>query len=291
VIAVAIGVFDGVHLGHQALLARTLVTARELNVEPAVLTFDPHPTRVVAPARAPRMLYSVAERCELIRGYGIQRIVVLPFTSAIAEMTPEGFAAAHLQDAAAVLVGENFCFGRKRTGDAATLARLGFDARPLAPVEFRGVAVSSSEIRARLQAGDVSLAGRLLGRCYAIAGDIVTGHGIGSRQTVPTLNLLSGAEVLPANGVYITRTTDVANGRRWNSITNIGTRPTFEDAGAVSIETFLLSPFDGVTPPAIRLEFARRVRAERKFEGPEALRAQILRDVATAKTYFRRLHW
>jgi riboflavin kinase/FMN adenylyltransferase len=139
----------------------------------------------------------------------------------------------------------------------------------------------------------VGTAGRLLERPYAISGEIVHGHGIGSKQTVPTLNLHTEAQVIPARGVYVTRTSETGGSRRWNSITNIGYRPTFGNDDALSIETFLLNPEDapleGATPERIRLEFLRRVRDERKFESPEALKAQILRDVGRAKAYFRRV--
>jgi len=292
--AVAIGVFDGVHCGHQELLRRTVATARELGVKSAVLTFHPHPACVVAPERAPRQLYSVEQRCELLAAQGIDEVLVLPFDETIAEMPPEGFAAGPLRavmQARAVLVGDNFRFGCNRAGDVSTLSQLGFATRPLTAVKLRGLVVSSSEIRKRIEGGEVSLAGRLLGRPYAISGDIVSGHGIGSKQTVPTLNLRTPAEVLPSNGVYITRTMDLSSNTRWNSITNIGTRPTFENAGGLSIETFLLDPLTTATPQRIRLEFLHRVRPERKFESPEALKTQILRDVATARGYFRRLHW
>lgn len=292
--AVAIGVFDGVHVGHQALLRRTIETAKELGVQSAVLTFYPHPACVVAPERAPSLLYSIQERCELLRVQGIEEVVVLPFNAAVAAMSPEQFADGPLRttlQARAILVGDNFRFGCKRAGDISTLSVLGFDTRPLPAVKLRGLVVSSSEIRKRIEMGEVTLAGRLLGRPYAISGDIVSGHGIGSKQTVPTLNLRTESEVLPADGVYVTRTTELGTGNGWNSISNIGTRPTFENAGGLSIETFLLDPLAGPPPERIRLEFLHRVRAERKFESSELLRAQILRDVAIAKTYFRRLNW
>jgi riboflavin kinase / FMN adenylyltransferase len=292
--AVAIGVFDGVHIGHRALLQRTLETAREMGLRSAVLTFHPHPACVVAPDRAPRLLYSIEERRELLMAQGVDEVHVLPFDKALVAMTAEEFAEGTLRgqlQARAVLVGENFRFGYQRKGDWETLARMGFEARPLPAVTYRGLVVSSSEIRKRIQSADVSLAGRLLGRPYGISGEIVRGHGIGSKQTVPTLNLKTAAEVIPASGVYITHTTDLATGIGWNSITNIGTRPTFENAGGLSIETFLLDTLAGPAPERIRLDFLRHVRGERKFEGPEALKAQILRDVAVAKTYFRRLDW
>ena len=134
----------------------------------------------------------------------------------------------------------------------------------------------------------VGLAGRLLGRPYGVDGTVVPGHGIGSKQTVPTLNLNTHAQVLPLHGVYITRTQDLDSRRHWNSITNLGIRPTF-DGRELSIETFLLDSFAPPTPARIRVEFLRRVREERKFESPEALKAQILRDVGRAQAYFRRL--
>ena len=166
--------------------------------------------------------------------------------------------------------------------------RYGFETRLVDPVKWRGLVISTSEVRSRIEAGEVSLAGRLLERPYALSGEVVAGHGVGAKQTVPTLNLHTQAEVLPRNGVYVTRTHDLETSRRWNSITNIGMRPTF-DGEALTIETFLLDPFDGLTPSRIRVEFLRRIRDERKFESPEALKRQILHDAARAQAYFRRL--
>ena len=144
---------------------------------------------------------------------------------------------------------------------------------------MRGRVVSSSAVRRLVEEGNVALAGRLLGRPVALAGEVVAGQGIGSKQTVPTLNLAPAAEVLPASGVYITRTTDPASGRRWPSVTNIGTRPTFG----------LLVPLEGASPRSIRVEFLRRLREERRFEDAAALKRQILGDVGRAQSYFRRL--
>lgn len=294
--ALTIGNFDGVHLAHRRLLRATLEVARSAGLRPAVLMFDPHPSCVVAPERAPRLLSSIEERCDLIRGEGIEQILVQPFTAELARLTPEEFATRFLRDglgAKVVIVGENFRFGCKQAGDTTTLkdlgSRLGFEVRLLETVRWRGRRVSSGEVRKLVASGEVGIAGRLLERPYAISGDIVHGHGIGSKQTVPTLNLRTDAQVIPARGVYITRTSETSSAREWNSITNIGYRPTFGNDEALTIETFLLDPLEGATPERIRLEFLRRVRDERKFESPEALKAQILRDVGRAKTYFRRV--
>jgi riboflavin kinase/FMN adenylyltransferase len=156
-------------------------------------------------------------------------------------------------------------------------------------VTCRGRIVSSSAVRELLGEGRVSLAARLLLRPYSVEGEVVRGRGVGSKQTVPTLNLATAAEVVPAGGVYVTRTRDLDEPREWTSVTNIGYRPTFGASDQLTIETFLLDPLEGETPRRIRVEFLRRLREERKFDTPEALRAQILKDVRAAVQYFRRV--
>lgn len=295
--ALTIGNFDGLHAGHLRIMARVAEIAREHGWTPAVLTFDPHPTRVVAPAKSPKLITTMAEREKLIRACGIERVMVLPFTAELARLTPAEFARQVLRDkldARAVLVGANFRFGAGQAGDVATLRalgeELGFFTEVIHDVERRGRVVSSTSIRRAVEQGQVVLAGRLLDRPFAIEGDVVSGRGVGSKQTVPTLNLSTEAELLPAPGVYITRTTECGDMRRvWDSITNIGYRPTFEDGRGLTIETFLLSTFEGEKPKRIRLEVLRRLREERKFESPEALKTQIFKDVTRAQAYFRRL--
>ncbi len=293
-----IGNFDGVHIGHLYLMGRVVELAAREHLSPTAMTFDPHPTRVVAPERAPKLLTSPEERVALMRDAGIEQVCVIPFTTDIAQMQPEEFVARFIQEECAariVLVGENFRFGHKQSGNSETLAalgpRYGYTTEIAPSVHYRGRAASSSEVRRLIAAGNVSMAGRLLDRPYALEGDVIKGHGIGSKQTVPTLNLATNAECLPANGVYISRTREVnpnsKRPREWESISNIGIRPTF-DGGAISIETFLLEPIGGETPARIRVEFLRRVRDERKFESPEALKAQIFHDVGRANAYFRR---
>lgn len=294
--AVTIGNFDGVHYGHRQILRRVRALGAEHDWKASVLTFDPHPTRIVAPARTPPLLTSPEERAALMESEGIQQVLILPFTRELAEWPAEEFVQRLLVDAMgarAVLVGDNFRFGHKAAGNVRLLAelgaRLGFITEIVPAVSCRGRIVSSSTIRELICSGNVSLAARFLTYSYGIDGQVVSGRGVGSRQTVPTLNLDTTAEVIPANGVYITRTRDLEDRREWRSITNIGYRPTFGASDQLTIETFLLDPLEGETPARIRLEFLRRVRAERKFDSPESLRAQIIKDARTAQNYFRRV--
>lgn len=293
--ALTVGNFDGVHAGHRRILRRLVWLARENGWKPSALTFDPHPAKIVAPQRAPRLLTTPEQRALLMRDEGIVQVLVLPFTPELSRFSPEQFVQTILReklDARAVLVGENFRFGYRHAGDTRLLAELGkkhgFLTEVIPAVALRGHTVSSSEIRRLLDRGKVSLATRLLERPYALEGRVVPGQGIGSKMTVPTLNLVPTGEVLPANGVYITRTRALDDGRSWPSVTNVGCRPTF-GGDTLLVETSLVSPLQGAPPQVIRVELLHRLRGERKFPNPEQLRAQILRDVARAQTFFRRL--
>jgi len=226
---------------------------------------------------------------------GIAAVLILPFTHEVAMLTPEEFVKRLLVDAMgarAILVGDNFRFGHNAAGNVQVLAelgaRLGFTTEIVPAISCRGRVVSSSGIRELIRAGNVSLAARFLVHEYGLEGEVVAGRGVGSKQTVPTLNLATAAEVIPGNGVYITRTLDLQDGREWHSVTNVGYRPTFGASDQLTIETFLLDPLQGETPARIRVDFLKRVRAEQKFESPESLRAQILKDVRVAQNYFRR---
>jgi riboflavin kinase / FMN adenylyltransferase len=292
--ALTIGNFDGVHIGHRQLVREAIEQAQSLNCRSAVLTFHPHPRTVVAPHRTAKLLASIDERLTLLQATGVDQILVLPFTPELANLSAEDFVQQILAQALEtkfVVVGDNFRFGHKQGGDPALLAllgaKLGFATRFVPQIRYRGEAVSSTLIREHLQRGEVARAGRLLGRCYGLSGPVVSGHGIGSKQTVPTLNLRPPDEVLPANGVYITEVHDLDNGRHWPSITNIGTRPTF-NGDELTIESYLLSPLLGEPPKNIRVDFRRWVRPEQKFSDSTALKAQILRDVGRANTYWRR---
>jgi riboflavin kinase/FMN adenylyltransferase len=296
--ALTIGNFDGVHFGHRRILRRLKTLADARGWKPSVLTFDPHPTRVVAPKRTPHLLTSPEARAELMREEGIEQVLILPFTRELAVLTSEEFVRQLLVgrlNARVVLVGDNFRFGHRHGGNVRVLAelgrRLGFETEVVHSVACRGRVVSSSGIRELIRAGRVSLAARFLLHPYAIEGRVVSGRGIGSKKTVPTLNLATAAEVVPARGVYVTRTRHLESGHEWSSITNIGYRPTFGASDQLSIETFLLDVPPGPDAPVsgrLRIEFLWRIRDERTFDSPQALKAQILKDARTAQSYLRR---
>jgi riboflavin kinase/FMN adenylyltransferase len=293
--ALTIGNFDGVHFGHRRILRRVSEVAGERGLKPSVLTFHPHPTSVVAPDRVPALITSPERRCGIMCEEGIEQVLILPFTADLARWSPEEFVRDLLVTrlgARAVLVGANFRFGHRQAGNAEMLidlgSRYGFTAEIIPALKCRGRVVSSSVLRELIRAGNVSLAARLLERPFGLEGEVVAGRGVGSKQTVPTLNLATDSALIPATGVYVTRTADLESGRAWSSVTNIGYRPTFGENGPLSIETFLLDPLDGTSPGHIRVEFLRRLRGERRFESPEALKAQILTDARRAQSWFRR---
>src|SRR3954452_10235240 len=292
--AVAIGNFDGVHLGHQALIGEMVREARRRDLVPSVLTFDHHPTVVVAPDRVPPIISSLEQRIYRLKALGVEQVQVLPFTKELAALSPCDFVLEVLikqLQAKAIFVGRNFRFGYRKSGNCDTLDQLGeefgFVSHFLDPVRYRGEVVSSTAIRKHLADGNVTRANRLLGHCFQISGPVVSGHGIGSKQTVPTLNLRAPEGGIVPRGVYVTETHEPSASRPWQSITNAGVRPTFSGS-ELTIETFLLSPFEDPAPREIAVEFRRFIRAEQKFSNPEELKAQILKDVQRAQAYWRR---
>ena len=292
---VSIGNFDGVHTGHQSLFRRLVALCHERGWKPSVLTFDPHPARILVPDRAPRLLTSLAERLQLFRQCGIEQVLVLPFNEDLRHLEATQFVERIVAPLGtrAVIVGDNFRFGHKLSGNTETLRalapRYGYESLAGGAITYRGQTVSSSNVRGALYDGKVSKAARMLGRCYSIQGTVVTGHGVGSKQTVPTLNLAPTSELPPADGVYVTRATDLDDNRSWAAITNIGTRPTFENGSDRSIETFLLDSFDGRNPVHLKLTFLGRLRDEQKFEDAAALKTQIFHDVKRASALHRRV--
>jgi riboflavin kinase/FMN adenylyltransferase len=291
----AIGNFDGIHLGHQSILRAAVARAREINAVSTALTFDPLPQKVLRPDTAPLRVSTTEQRLSCFADLGIDAAVVLPFTHELAKLAPQEFVDQILVrdlHVRTVFVGENFRFGHKQAGNARTLqefgAQHGFDVIILPPVIYKGEIVSSTIIRREIAEGDVCHAGRLLGRPFVLSGKVVSGTGTGRRFTFPTLNLAPEQELLPARGVYITRTRFEGESRTRRSVTNIGMRPTF-NGSSLSVETHLLEPPGEATPARIEVQFWKRLRQEKKFSGPEELRAQIARDIATANKFFTRL--
>lgn len=289
----AIGNFDGVHLGHHDVLASVVREARDMGMRPVAISFDPHPERFLRPSRAPRLLTTMDQRLELLAATGIDAVVMLPFDAELAGLTAEAFVRGILVDVLGVRSlheGDNFHFGHQARAGVEELkqfgARFGFIVHVHAPVSVRGLEVSSSAIRALVSAGDLRRARWMLGRPFTVRGTQAPGRGIGTRLLVPTINLAPHDELLPAFGVYITRLSIA--GRCFQSVTNVGNRPTFGEA-SFAVESHILNfePIEMDENTPIDLEFLLRIRDEIKFSSPEALRTQIFKDVAKAKRYFR----
>ncbi len=290
---VTIGNFDGVHLAHQQLLRRVVETAPPMGALATAVTFEPHPSRVLAPESAPKLLTSLPHKLRLIEREGIAALLVLPFTEALARLAPEEFVRMVLVErlgAAAIHVGPNFRFGYRRAGDIDLLRRLaagaGFRVEVVPALTARGQPVSSTRIRQLLSEGHVATACRLLGRPYSVAGRIVPGRGVGREQTVPTLNLGPIEEHLPKRGVYVTR---VRLGERaYDSVTNVGFRPTFGE-DRLTVEAYLLNFSGDVRETEMEIEFLYRLRDEARFASPVHLKAQIQKDVRRSLKFFRLL--
>jgi riboflavin kinase/FMN adenylyltransferase len=294
-----IGNFDGVHVGHQEILRevveRAAVAATDSHgaqkeLLPAVLTFYPHPARVLRPQQAPSLLESLPLRLADFAAMGIGAALVLKFDADLAQESAEDFVKKYLVDmmrARAVLVGASFRFGHKQLGDVELLRELGrrwgFEVMIVTPVINGGDVVSSTAIREAVRGGRVEDARRMLGRPFALVGEIRPGTGQGRKLVVPTLNLTTEQETLPKTGVYVTET--VLSGGTYRSVTNVGVRPTF-DGKRLAIESHLFDFAEALTTGLMKVRFLQRLRDEQKFSGPEALREQVLRDIARAKKLF-----
>lgn len=291
----SIGNFDGIHLGHQAILRAVVERAAELGAVATALTFDPMPRKVLKPDAAPLRISTNEQRVYWFGKLSLEAAVILPFTLELARLSPEDFVEQVLVRNLAVrtiLVGENFRFGHQQAGDVRRLQhlgeRFGFQVTIVHPVQYRGVVVSSTAIRRAVGSGDVVKAARWLGRPFTLTGPTVPGTGTGRRFTFPTLNLVPEQELLPAIGVYITRTRLEGTEETLPSVTNVGVRPTFNGSN-LTVETHLLDFAGEIGARKLDLQFCRRLRAEKKFSGPEELRAQIAHDILRAKAYFARL--
>jgi riboflavin kinase/FMN adenylyltransferase len=286
---VTVGNFDGVHRGHQALVGAAVEGAKASGGVSVVLTFDPHPSRVLSPDRAPEALVTVDQKEELLAGLGVDRLALLPFTVDLSSRNPPDFAAAVLQRALGarrVVVGTNFRFGRGRAGDVALLRRLGeglgFDVVAVDPVFHEGAPISSTRIREALARGAVEAARDLLGRPFFVDGEVVRGDGRGRTIGIPTANLALRNETLPRPGVYAATCRRLPAAGRRAAVVNLGRRPTF-GGGETTLEAHLLDFAGDLYGAVLRVEFRNRLRDEKRFEGPEALVGQIREDVEAAR--------
>jgi riboflavin kinase/FMN adenylyltransferase len=286
---VTVGNFDGVHRGHQALVGAAVEGAKATGGVSVVLTFDPHPSRVLSPDRAPEALLTVDQKEELLEGLGVDRLALLPFTKELSVLDPPEFASAVLRGALGarrVVVGTNFRFGRGRAGDVALLRRLGanlgFDVVAVEPVFHEGAPISSTRIREALARGAVVAARDLLGRPFFVDGDVVRGDGRGRTIGIPTANLALLNETLPRPGVYAATARILPGGGRRAAVVNLGRRPTF-GGGETTLEAHLLDFEGDLYGARLRVEFRDRLRDEKRFEGPEPLVKQIREDVESAR--------
>jgi riboflavin kinase / FMN adenylyltransferase len=290
----ALGNFDGLHRGHVKIIERVRRGASERGGTPVVLTFDPHPPRVVRPDKAPPLLMTQSQKIEALARAGIQGVAVVRFTLELSRWEPEQFVRAVLVDwlrVAEVWVGADFLFGRNRSGNFSLLrtlgARLGFRVEKIDPVRYKDFVVSSTRIRRLVSDGRMDEAGALLGHHYAIDGVVVPGAGRGRHIGFPTANLATDNELLPPNGVYATTAT--IDGIVHPGVTNIGVRPTFGTAGETTVETHVFEMTEDLYARPVRLSFVQRLREERAFPDVDALTAQIEADVRRAKRLFDRL--
>ncbi len=287
---VSIGSFDGVHIGHQKILRAVVARARQSGALAAVLTFDPHPLKVVRPQDSPPLLMTTRQRLAAFEELGLDAALVLRFDRALSILSPEEFAQRILVETLAVravLVGANFRFGRGQAGDVRRLEEIGtnwgFAVQTIAPVSAGGAVISSTAIRTAVTAGDVAKAEKLLGRPFALEGEIRTGTGQGRRLIVPTLNLGTQNELLPKAGVYVTQTR--CTGKTYGSATNVGVRPTF-DGQHLTVESHLFGFSEELKTGALEVLFRRRLRDEQKFSGPEELKLQVRKDLKRASNFF-----
>ena len=292
-VVAAIGNFDGVHLGHRELLSSAVKEARERGARALAITFDPHPEQFLRPEVAPKLLTPIPDRLRLLVATGVDAVLVLDFHAALATMRAEEFVKRVLVGALHVCSlheGGNFRFGYHAEAGVKELqafgAAYGFAVHLHRAVCVHGLEVSSSAVRRLVAAGDMKRARWMLGRTFAARSTPARGRGVGTRQLVPTVNLAAYDALLPAFGVYVTRL--CVSGRCFQAVTNVGNRPTFEGVG-FGVETHILNfepvEFNEETP--LELEFLLRLRGEIEWPSPEALKAQIFKDVARAKRYFR----
>jgi riboflavin kinase / FMN adenylyltransferase len=290
----ALGNFDGVHRGHRKILDRLVRVAGEHGAASVVMTFDPHPPRVVRPDKAPALLMTKAQKLEALAAAGVQGAAIVRFTEELSRWDPETFVRTVLVEwlrVSEVWVGANFLFGHDRTGNYTLLrslgARYGFKTEKIDPVRYKDFVVSSTRIRRLISEGRVDEAGALLGHQYFIDGTVMTGDARGKSIGYPTANLCTENELVPPHGVYATTAT--VDGVVRAGVTNIGVRPTVASDGDATIETHIFDFDRDLYGARLRIGFVQRLRDERAFASIDALRAQIGADCDRARVLFDRL--
>jgi riboflavin kinase/FMN adenylyltransferase len=290
---VTLGNFDGIHLGHQALIHHTVEEAKRLGYPSIVVTFEPHPLKVLAPERAPRLLLTYQDKLDLFQASGVDIVVAQRFDRQFASVTAEDFVRRFLVGqlrTKKLWVGRDLRFGQGRKAGTEDLMRVapevGFQVGVVEPILSNGVRISSSRIRELVEAGCVDEVQPMLGRYHFVSGRVVTGAGRGRKLGFPTANILSQTEVVPSNGIYATLI-EFKN-RRWLSVSSIGVNPTFGD-GPRTVESFIFDLDTNVYGESVKLFFVKRIRDEQKFATVEELIAQMHGDVDQAKAIFKRL--
>ena len=290
----ALGNFDGMHRGHLKIIERVRRGADERGATSVAMTFDPHPSKIVRPDKAPPLLMTNQQKLEALARAGMQGVAIVRFTPELAQWDPETFVRTVLLEwlhVAEVWVGANFLFGHDRAGTFSMLrslgARYGFRAEKIDPVRYKDFVVSSTRIRRLITEGRVDEAGALLGHHYAIEGAVTTGQKRGRELGFPTANLCTENEMVPPHGVYAT--TAILDGVAYPSVTNVGSRPTFDSGNDMTVETHLLNFDKDLYGTRLRLAFVQRIRDEKKFEGVELLKKQIQTDRDHARDLFDRM--
>ncbi len=293
-VALTIGNFDGVHLGHQAMLARVTDAARQLGLASCVMTFEPHPREFFAPDQAPTRLTSLREKLELLGDAGVERVQICRFNFDFAKTTPEDFVTRILHRGLAarwILVGDDFRFGARRAGDFAMLKQAGqqcgFEAHVMGSVAVDGVRISSTAVRDALAAGDMPRAQRLLGRPYSISGRVVAGARLGRKLDCPTANVLMKHNRPPLSGIFAVEVHGI-DGRILPGVASLGVRPTVARDALPSLEVHVLDFDRQIYGAHLKVEFMHKFRDEEKYSDVETLKRQIAVDVANARAYFSR---
>jgi riboflavin kinase / FMN adenylyltransferase len=290
---VTMGNFDGIHLGHQALVGNAVAEARQYGTQSVVFTFDPHPLKLLAPERAPQMIVRRQDKLDLLEVFGVDAVIVQKFDRQFASIQAEDFVRRYLIERlnlSKIWFGKDLRFGRSRSGGAEDLIRwggeLGFDVGIVEPILLEGRRISSSRIRQLIGEGRVDEVQPMLGRYHFISGSVVTGHRRGRELGFPTANLATTNEVVPRDGIYAT-IMEVKN-RHWLSVSSVGYNPTFGE-GVRTIEAFILDFAQDIYGESVKLSFVQRIRDDRKFAKAEQLVTQIHQDVKAARAVFDRL--